>query len=110
MTTKVVRVVDELPAVKAALVAEQKNRHIHTEWVAARRGGVELQWMAAERDVMLREANRLRAHVGLDAVTVSEIERVEQMAAGHCDYTVKFALYVTELGLGHLSLKTENAR
>jgi len=38
--------------------------------------------------------------LGPPPVTIEDIKRVEGWAAGHSDYTFKFALYCAELSIG----------
>ena len=63
--------------------------------------GPECTWAIHEREVMLGAVNRLRA--GIDAelppVTMAEVERVDQLACGHVDYSRKFAWGCAELVL-----------
>ena len=56
-------------------------------------------WIAAERQVMLDETNEWRALLGKPPVDVAAIQRVEQWACGHSDYSSKFALYCAEIAL-----------
>ncbi len=63
--------------------------------------GPECAWAIHEREVMLGAVNRLRA--GIDAelppVTMAEVERADQLACGHVDYSRKFAWGCAELVL-----------
>jgi hypothetical protein len=56
-----------------------------------------LEWIQFERLMMLATVNAFRADRGLPLRTLTDIERAEQMASGHIDYTKKFALYCSEL-------------
>ncbi len=51
------------------------------------------EWVHNEREGMRRWASEA-AH---REFTLAEIERVENMAVGHTDYSSKFCLYVAEL-------------
>lgn len=65
---------------------------------AQRRGDREVdEWVAAERQAMLRVVNEARAASGKGPVTLADVQRVEQYALGHVDYARKFALYCAEL-------------
>ena len=54
-------------------------------------------WVAVERGAMHAAVNRLRDRVGLPGVDPELVERAESMAAGHVDYTKKYALYCADL-------------
>lgn len=56
-------------------------------------------WIAAERDLMLRETNECRKGLDKSPLAIEQIMRVERMALGHSDYPKKFALYCAELVL-----------
>lgn len=57
----------------------------------------EVEWVTYERTVMLNAVNEARAERGYQPIDIAAIERVENKAAGHFDYTKKWALYCTEL-------------
>jgi hypothetical protein len=57
-------------------------------------------WVAYEQNVMLDLVNEERVKRGLSLVTLADVQRVEQFAVGHCDYSHKFSLYCAELALG----------
>ena len=63
--------------------------------------GPECAWAVYEREVMLDAVNRLRAGIdpGLPLVAMAEVERADQSAAGHVDYSRKFAWGCAELVL-----------
>lgn len=64
-------------------------------------GGLpECEWVGYERDQMRAAVDAERARRGLPPVSGEAVRRVEQMAAGHCDYAKKYALYCAELGMG----------
>ncbi len=65
--------------------------------VAQRQRGKRLDWIEHERLSMLEAVNKDRLALGKMSVSVVEIERVERMALGHSDYSLKFALYCAEL-------------
>ena len=64
--------------------------------------GPECAWAVYEREVMLDAVNRLRAGIdpSLPPVAMAEVERADQSAAGHVDYSRKFAWGCAELVLG----------
>lgn len=62
-----------------------------------RKGRTCQEWIEAERKAMLDLVNRERTYRGKSLLMGADVERVENMAVGHCDYVSKFALYCTEL-------------
>lgn len=48
---------------------------------------------------MFDATNEERRSRGPSPVTMAEIERVERLAVGRCDYSEKFALYCAEIAL-----------
>jgi len=54
-------------------------------------------WHNFEKLSMLAAVNEHRAELSREPRSLADIERVEQMASGHIDYTKKFALYCAEL-------------
>jgi len=56
-----------------------------------------LGWIKAELETMWEEVNSQRESLGKETISLAEVQRVEQLAEGHFDYTPKFALYCTEL-------------
>ena len=62
--------------------------------------GNEPEWMIYEREAMLKAVNAVRLQKGLlIEATLADVKRVENCAAGHVDYSQKFALYCAELAL-----------
>ena len=57
----------------------------------------ELAWAAHERDFMRGLVNAARTDRGAGPVAADRIAAVEQLAAGHSNYTSKFAMYCAEL-------------
>lgn len=57
-------------------------------------------WVTYERERALAGVNWLRHMRDLPPVDMATIVRVEGMAAGHIDYTAKFAVYCADLGYG----------
>ena len=57
-------------------------------------------WLAYELTEMLLTVNKERLARGLPFVTSEEIAKADRCAAGHVDYSRKFALYCAELALG----------
>lgn len=56
-------------------------------------------WLAHEQNAMLWAVNKERGLLGKPPVGLRAIQRVEQQAIGHVDYSSKFALYCAELVL-----------
>jgi hypothetical protein len=88
---------------RAVLVEAQKERHLRPNLVQNTIGGFECEWAVYERSVMLGEVNRRRALAAVEPVSADLLERAEQQACGHVDYTDKFATNCAELALslGH---------
>lgn len=88
-------------SLREVLAAAQEQRGQRPGLVDTPRGP-ECAWAVYEREVMLDAVNRLRA--GLDPelppVTMAEVERVDRRAAGHVDYSRKFAWGCAELVMG----------
>jgi hypothetical protein len=57
-------------------------------------------WVHYERETMATAVNTVRTSRGLESVTLKDVARVEQQAAGHVDYFQKFAFYCAELAIG----------
>lgn len=87
-------------SLREVLAAAQEQRHQRPDLINTAHGP-ECAWAVHEREVMLDAVNRLR--VGLDAnlppVTMAEVEQADQSAAGHVDYSRKFAWGCAELVL-----------
>ena len=63
----------------------------------------EVGWVVYERQVMLGAVNRERKNRHLPEITVEMfVQKVEQLAYGHSDYTSKQALYCAEMSLGRI--------
>lgn len=84
----------------AVLSAAQTERHMRDDLVKGPNSQPECGWVAFEREVMHREVNQARADHGLAAIPLEQVQRVENLAVGHSDYTKKFALYCAELAAG----------
>lgn len=54
-------------------------------------------WNTYEMLTVWGAVNQIRHNLNKDTLPFDLIERVESMAAGHSDYTKKFALYSAEL-------------
>jgi hypothetical protein len=76
-------------SILATLSAQQEHRHEYDC------NG----WIAAERRVMHVAVNEWRVQLGRPPIDIAAIQRVEQWACGHSDYSSKFALYCAELVL-----------
>ncbi|MFE7780281.1 hypothetical protein [Streptomyces nigrescens] len=83
-------------ALYATLVRAQEEREERPDIVDGP-DGPECEWAAYERDRMHEAVNAIRAERGLPAVPVEGVVRVERIAAGHSDYSRKFAFYCAEL-------------
>ena len=61
--------------------------------------GNEPEWIIYERKAMFEAVNAVRLQRDRAPITIEAIRRVEGCAAGHVDYSQKFALYCVELAL-----------
>ena len=61
--------------------------------------GNEPEWIIYERKVMFEAVNAVRLQRDCAPVTIEAMRRAEGCAAGHVDYSQKFALYCAELAL-----------
>lgn len=84
---------------RSVLVAAQEERSKRPNLISAPGGGTECEWVRFERNAMWGEVNRIRDERGLRPISLGGILRVEQQAAGHSDYTGKFAFYCAELAI-----------
>lgn len=66
----------------------------------SREGTHEPLWIDFERMTMLASVNALRATQGKQPVTYADVVAKEQLATGHIDYTVKYALGCEDLVRG----------
>lgn len=80
---------------KAALVDAQRSREYMP--INFENGFEGPDWRMYEKMVMWKMVNMMRQSHDRPFLPFSVIERVEQMAAGHSDYTKKFSLYCSEL-------------
>lgn len=94
-----------LERLKKILVQAQRARHVRPDLVGTRDGSSEPEWARWERHVMTGAVNAERSNFGLSPLSVVAVEDVERMAAGHIDYTDKFALYCSELAVGLRNVK-----
>ena len=84
-----------------ALVDAQTLRPQMNKWITNLAGkDSELEWMLYEKQVMFNLVNDYRTKNNLEPIPMEDIERVERLACGHCDYTRKFSLYCSELAVG----------
>lgn len=84
---------------RGVLAEAQEERPRRQELVEGPDGSPECAWAAYERGVMHMEVNRVRAQHERSEIPLKLIERADRQAAGHSDYTFKFALYCAELAL-----------
>lgn len=82
------------------LMEAASHRSERDDMVTGPGGFPECEWVGYERDQMRAAVDAERTRRGLPPVAEREIQRVEQMASGHCDYAKKYALYCAELGMG----------
>lgn len=78
------------------LAREQELRELRPDLVDGP-DGPECLWATYERSRMHEKVNDLRADLGLHPLSLEDILRVERQAAGHSDYSRKFAFYCAEL-------------
>lgn len=90
---------------KKILTGAQKSRDQRPNLVGTRDGGSEPEWARWERSVMTGAVNAERGKPGLPPISSIAVEEVERQAAGHIDYTDKFALYCSELAVGLKSVR-----
>lgn len=83
---------------RRTLAREQEQRGLRPNLVDGP-DGPECAWAAYERKRMHEKVNDLRADLGLPAVPLEDILRVERQAVGHSDYSLKFAFYCAELAV-----------
>jgi hypothetical protein len=80
------------------LAREQELRGLRPQLVDGP-DGPECLWATYERNRMHEKVNDLRADLGLPALPLEDILRVERQALGHSDYSRKFAFYCAELAV-----------
>lgn len=81
---------------RAALATAQAERERRPDLVDGP-DGPECGWVGYERARMHETVNAIRAERGLPAIAADDIVRVERLAVGHSDYSLKFAFYCAEL-------------
>ena len=86
---------------QGVLKAAQKHREERNEFVGCgpRGGWNELGWVVFERETMWVAVNEKRAEFHLPPLPIERVERVENCAVNHADYSHKFALYCAELAI-----------
>jgi hypothetical protein len=84
---------------KGILAEAQKQRPQRDELTTGPDGTPEMAWAAYERSVMHQEISDFRAKSGHSPIPLSLVEQVDRQAAGHVDYSTKFARYCAELAL-----------
>jgi hypothetical protein len=82
--------------IKNALVAAQKERDVRRNLVDGQPA-----WIYHERARACDVVNQIRARMGKDPVATPLVVRAEMRAAGHVDYTQKFALGCADLVHDH---------
>jgi hypothetical protein len=81
---------------RAVLAAAQTEREQRPDLISGPHGA-ECAWAPYERGRMYDAVNTIRAERGLPPVPMEDIDRVDRLAAGHSDYSRKFAFYCAEL-------------
>lgn len=67
-----------------------------TKEVGKRKDRTPADWIAAERDAVLREAIFQAQKLSLNSPSLAEVEQAERLAIGHSDYAAKWARGVAE--------------
>ncbi|PRX91943.1 hypothetical protein [Allonocardiopsis opalescens] len=93
------RLMDLLNGFEGSLT-EVATRRDERPDLETRHGRTEPGWVWFEAETMLRLLNNERTERGLPLASVRDVMRLESMAAGHVDYTKKYALYCAELAMG----------
>lgn len=81
---------------RATLARAQEQRSQRPDLVDGP-DGLECEWTVYERARMHDTVNAIRGDRGLPPLPLDAIVRVERLAVGHSDYSLKFALYCAEL-------------
>lgn len=56
------------------------------------------EWVILERNAVLAAVNGIRGDAKLAPIdSTTLVKKAERLACGHCDYTLKYALYAAEL-------------
>ena len=55
------------------------------------------EWAIYEIESMFDRVNQIRRDLGLDTCPIKDVLTADHMAAGHSDYSHKFALYCAEI-------------
>jgi hypothetical protein len=84
---------------KGVLAEAQKQRPQRDELTTGPDGAPEMAWAAYERGVMHQEINDFRAKSEHSPIPLILVEQADRQAAGHSDYSTKFAWYCAELAL-----------
>lgn len=87
----------------STLVREQKLRGERRDPVD---GTNESEWVVKERQVMLDRTRAWLMYMDGILVSMEDIERVEERAAGHIDYTKKFAIGCADLVAQYSQIRT----
>ncbi|MCE4026215.1 hypothetical protein LXM50_09530 [Microbacterium sp. Au-Mic1] len=87
----------DLDDLLAVLRRTQAVRDERREFVKTPDGTAQLGWVLYEREQMFAAVNGLRAKAGKDPVALEKLTSAETRAAGHIDYTSKFAMGCADL-------------
>ena len=86
------------------LVEAQTHRNERNGWLPDPETGRDtLDWILFERNTMFTAVNAERNRRGLEPISMRRFTIAESVAAGHVDYTSKFALYCAEMADGTYS-------
>jgi len=90
------KLIDHFRSLLAAEQAKRSKREKYVLW-----GDEEVpEWLKAELEMLLREVNAQREARDLKPVQMRDIRRLDTMACGHSDYSLKLALYCVEACYG----------
>lgn len=80
-------------------VLHQHMREVLADVQAKRKEASDSSWILREQEAMLQAVNLERVRRQRAPITMETLIRREQLAVGHTDYSIKFALYCAELVL-----------
>lgn len=86
-----------IPRTRGHVLLATRDLLLQQLGVAQRQRGKRADWIEHERSTMFDSVNCERTIMSKRALPITEIERVEKLALGHSDYSLKFALYCAEL-------------
>lgn len=90
------QLIDHFRKLLAEEQAKRPSREKYVRW-----GDEDVpEWLKAELEMLRMEVNLQRRERGLRLVQMRDIRRLDTMASGHSDYSVKLAIYCAELSVG----------